>query len=141
MVRRINKMKMNEVFQWLMGIQSPASFMIRLWARGSYVGEDFIGNKYYRAKARKNYSHERRWVRYTSENVEASEVPPEFHGWLHHQTNEFPKSKSGYRKPWQKSHVPNLTGTSLAYQPTGHQLQSGARDKVTGDYQPWTPNS
>ena len=44
-------------------------------------------------KARKNYNHERRWVDYSSGNVEASEVPPEFHGWLHHQTNDFPKEK------------------------------------------------
>jgi NADH:ubiquinone oxidoreductase subunit len=128
------------IFQWIVGIQSPVTFLLRLWACGEPAGKDQFGNQYYRAKPRKNYNHERRWIRYASGNVEASEVPPEFHGWLHHQTNDFPSKVAGYRKPWQKEHTPNLTGTNLAYQPPGHELQGGQRNRATGDYEAWTPN-
>jgi len=125
--------------RYFLGLQSPITFLISLLFRGHYVGADYLGNKYYTGKARKNYPNERRWVNYKSGNVEASEVPPEYHGWLHHQTNTFPAENSGYRKPWQKSHTPNLTGTTLAYKPTGHQLNGGMRDRTIGDYEAWTP--
>jgi len=132
---------MKRFFDWFLGIQSPATFMIRLWAKGDYVGTDMFGNKYYRGRARKRYAHERRWVVYQTGNVEASEVPPEFHGWLHHQTDIFPSQTTGYRKAWQKDHTPNLTGTTLAYKPAGHQLNGGQRARATGDYEAWTPDS
>jgi NADH:ubiquinone oxidoreductase subunit len=130
---------MKNFAHYFLGIQSPVTFLIRRFFGGTHVGTDQFGNKYYRAKARKGYNHERRWVIYPNNNVQASEVPPEFHGWLHHQTNEFPKANSGYRKPWQKDHTPNLTGTNLAYKPDGHQLAKGERNRATGDYEAWTP--
>lgn len=130
---------MKKFFDYFLGIQSPLTFLLRLWTQGEFVGEDMFGNKYYRAKARAGYNHDRRWVNYKSGNVEASEVPPEFHGWLHHQTDKFPSQNEGYRKAWQKPHVPNLTGTTLAYKPTGHQLAEGQRARATGDYEAWTP--
>ena len=43
------------------------------------------------------------------------------------------------RRPWQKDHQPNLTGTELAYRPPGHTLKGGRRDPATGDYEPWSP--
>lgn len=128
-----------KLFNLFLGIQSPFTFMIRLWSQGEYVGDDQFGNKYYRAKPRKGYNHDRRWVHYKSGNVEASEVPPEFHGWLHHQTNQFPLAQNGFRQAWQKPHQQNLTGTTLAYKPTGHQLSTGQRNRATGDYEAWTP--
>lgn len=69
---------------------------------------------------------------------EASSVPPEWHGWLHHQTDEVP-SEEAFRRPWQKPHKPNMTGTSGAYHPPGHILEGGKRSKGTGDYEAWTP--
>ena len=131
---------MKKFVHYVLGIQSPLSFMVRLWAGGDYVGTDSFGNRYYRGKARKHYNHERRWVVYATDNVEASEVPPEYHGWLHHQTDTFPtKDQLSYRKPWQKEYLPNLTGTTLAYRPDGFQGQENKRGKVTGDYEAWTP--
>ena len=41
--------------------------------------------------------------------------------------------------PWQKPHVPNLTGTALAYRPDGSLLNKGERPRVTGDYDAWSP--
>jgi NADH:ubiquinone oxidoreductase subunit len=130
---------MKRFFDLFLGVQSPATYLISLWAKGDYVGTDQFGNRYYRAKPRKNYSHERRWVKYKSGNVQASEVPPEFHGWMHHQTDIFPSQSEGYRRPWQKDHEPNLTGTTLAYTPPGHLLNDGKRNRATGDYEAWTP--
>ena len=127
---------MRQFFRYFLSLQSPLQFMIGLWFKGHYVGNDPYGNKYYKGKARRGYKNERRWIVYKSGNAEASEVPPEFHGWLHHQTNNFPNDDNGYRKAWIKPHTPNATGTTLAYRPDGY---NGQRQKVTGDYEAWTP--
>jgi NADH:ubiquinone oxidoreductase subunit len=81
---------------------------------------------------------ERRWVIYNGE-IEASRVPPEWHVWLHHTSDEIPPEGGPPRQPWQKDHQPNLTGTGHAYRPPGHTLKGGRRDRATGDYEPWTP--
>ena len=83
--------------------------------------------------------HEQRWVIYDGE-VEASRVPPEWHAWLHHTTDIIPPEGGPARRPWQKDHQPNKTGTVEAYRPPGHTLKGGKRAPATGDYEPWTPN-
>lgn len=104
------------------------------------MGEDMFGNKYYTAKPRPGYKRDRRWVMYKGA-PDASKVPPEWHGWLHHQTDDFPSNDAeSYRRPWQQPHAPNLTGTNQAYRPPGHILEGGQRDKATGDYEAWSPN-
>ncbi|MSO76739.1 MAG: NADH:ubiquinone oxidoreductase subunit NDUFA12 [Alphaproteobacteria bacterium] len=106
--------------------------------RGELVGTDEFGNRYYHERGPSNRWHRRRWVLYRGE-VEASRVPPDWHGWLHHTVNEPPRSDREVR-PWQKPHLPNLTGTSAAYRPPGHDSQGGKRAAATGDYEPWTPS-
>ena len=115
------------------------------WLRGELVGSDQFGNRYYREKGRRalkrgagRESRERRWVLYNGE-VEASRVPPEWHGWLHHTVNEVPASSGQKRYAWQKDYVPNLTGTPEAYRPPGSVLRGGQRARATGDYEAWTP--
>lgn len=124
----------------LLGSLSPAHItFVTLTSGAKTVGTDALGNKYYRAKPRKGYNRERRWVIYKGA-PEASSVPPEWHGWLHHQTNDVPSENDlSFRRPWQKPHTPNLTGTNQAYRPPGHILQGGQRDKATGDYEAWKP--
>jgi len=107
------------------------------WLHGRYVGRDSYGNRYYRGRPIGKRKRERRWVIYAGE-VEASRVPPEWHGWLHGSQAEPPQADAP-RYPWQKEHLPNLTGTPLAYRPPGHTLAGGHRAPATGDYQPWTP--
>ncbi|MGQ0527857.1 MAG: NADH:ubiquinone oxidoreductase subunit NDUFA12 [Alphaproteobacteria bacterium] len=108
-------------------------------SRAKKIGEDGAGNRYFTANARKGYKRERRWVLYKGA-PEASAVPPEWHGWLHHQTNEIPDSgRAGFRRSWQKPHKPNLTGTTGAYRPPGHILEGGQRAPATGDYKAWCP--
>lgn len=112
------------------------------WLTGKAVGRDEFGNRYFRAKSRRVHSdslrHERRWVLYNGE-VEASRVPPEWHAWLHHTTDEVPPAAGIARRPWMKPHRPNPTGTPAAYRPPGHTLMGGHRAAATGDYEPWRP--
>ena len=100
------------------------------------VGRDAEGNIYYREKKRTKGLRERRWVYYVGE-AEASNIPPEWHIWLHHMADA--PLTNVPRKAWQKPHVPNLTGTPDAYFPPGHTLVGGERAKATGDYQAWKP--
>lgn len=123
-----------------LGILSPAHINIFTWrARGRFAGEDAQGNKYYTSKARAGYKRERRWVMYKGA-PDASKVPPEWHGWLHHQSDAIPSNdENSYRRPWQLPHQANMTGTNQAYRPPGHILEGGVRDKATGDYEAWSP--
>ncbi len=123
-----------------LGVLSPAHiFFFTAFGRGRRVGQDSSGNRYYRAKPRRGYSRERRWVVYNGA-PEASRVPPEWHGWLHHQSDRVPESgDESFRRSWQKPHNQNLTGTTQAYRPPGHLLKGGQRDKATGDYEAWRP--
>ena len=127
------------ILKLILGVLSPISFLLTVWRKGEYVGTDQLGNKYYRAEPRKGYKHEQRWVYYNGD-PDASRVPPEWHGWLHHQTDTVPDPDGlSYRKSWQLPHKPNMTGTELAYRPPGHQTQGGVRAPATGDYQAWKP--
>lgn len=112
------------------------------WLRGELVGVDAYGNRYYREKGgvRRDVGglgRERRWVIYNGE-PEGSKVPPEWHAWLHHTTDQ-PPLGARPKRPWLKEHVPNLTGTPYAYRPRGHEFRGGHRAKATGDYEPWRP--
>ena len=71
--------------------------------------------------------------------AEASKVPPEWHGWLHHTFVEPPTVEPFLIKAWEKPHLPNLTGTIHAYRPQGSLARGGERQKATGDYEAWTP--
>jgi len=115
------------------------------WLKGELVGTDQLGNRYYRDKRRRvlvrgggHDSRERRWVVYNGE-PEASRVPPEWHGWLHHTFDELPRDAGKKQYPWQKDHVPNLTGTPQAYRPPGSVLRGGRRAPAADDYEPWKP--
>jgi NADH:ubiquinone oxidoreductase subunit len=108
------------------------------WLKGVPVGSDEFGNRYYQERVQTNPWRHRRWVVYEGE-VEASRVPPAWHAWLHYTVNQPPLSDAP-RRPWQKPHMPNLTGTPDAYRPPGHDLQGGQRAAATGDYEPWKPS-
>lgn len=110
------------------------------WRTGEKVGTDRFGNTYYRAKSAHPGVKERRWVLYAGE-PDATKVPPEWHAWLHHTTKKpLPEGNSPFHKPWQKEHIPNLSGSLQAYRPPGHQYAGGQRVRATGDYEPWTPS-
>lgn len=123
----------------LLSFLSQLQIRVYTWRHGELVGTDSDGNRYYRTRKTPKGRRERRWVLYSGE-PEASRVPPEWHGWLHHSMKEPLKPGDTYHKPWQKDHKPNQTGTSGAYLPPGHTLAGGQRSRATGDYESWTPN-
>lgn len=106
--------------------------------KGKKVGVDQFGNTYFTGKPRNGQKRDRRWVMYNGK-PEATKIPPEWHGWIHHQTDLVPQENNPLRHKWQQEHIPNLTGTPYAYVPPGHELNAAKRPKVTGDYEAWTP--
>jgi NADH:ubiquinone oxidoreductase subunit len=126
------------MLKFLTTVQSSASIRLATLFGGKRVGEDSFGNVYYSGKPRRGTKRERRWVIFKGE-PEATTVPPEWHGWLHHQTDHLPTNDNPLRRDWQKPYVPNLTGTPNAYVPPGHISRGAQRDKATGDYEAWTP--
>lgn len=120
---------------------STIGTLIYTWMCGERVGSDTFGNRYYRSRGgrQKRYGRERRWVVYNGID-EASKVPAEWHAWLHHISEAPLTDGAAKARPWQKPHLPNLTGTRFAYRPKGHQLAGGHRQRAPGDYEPWAPD-
>ena len=50
---------------------------------------------------------------------DASRVPAEWHGWLHHTVDVPPTEEDYTPREWQKPHRPNFTGTPNAWRPRG----------------------
>jgi len=108
------------------------------WLHGVAVGTDSLGNRYFEEKRYRSGLRRRRWVAYAGA-PDASTVPPEWHAWLHY-TTEAPIPDTG-RRPWQKPHLANLTGTPEGYRPPGHDYTGGTRAAASSDYEAWTPGS
>lgn len=98
---------------------------------GVKVGDDDQGNVFYQSRDGK-----RRWVIYNGE-AEASRVPPDWHGWLHHTYDAPPTESPLPSKPWQKPHLANLTGTPQAYAPPGSLRRPAPEERR--DYEAWQP--
>jgi NADH:ubiquinone oxidoreductase subunit len=105
---------------------------------GARVGEDMDGNIYYQAKRPDNGLF-RRWVIYKGAN-DASRVPPEWHGWLHHMQDAPPSEALPAPREWEQAPTPNLTGTTQAYRPKGAAGDGTGRALATGDYEAWSPD-
>ena len=129
------------VFDWW----HRATFSTRwfTWRKGEPVGADSSGNRYYQEKrppkaGAPHWVRRKRWVIYAGQ-AEASTVPPEWNAWLQHNADEPPLGEA-QDHPWEKEHVPNLTGTTGAYRPPGN-LAGRGRDRATGDYEAWRPEA
>ncbi|MCB1483998.1 MAG: NADH:ubiquinone oxidoreductase subunit NDUFA12 [Hyphomicrobiaceae bacterium] len=127
-----------EIFSWWGGNTWGTRFFT--WRKGKLVGEDTFGNRYYIQRSGVGpLGVPARWVTYKNLS-EASQVPPEWHGWLHYTVDELPTDERYDPKPWQKPHHMNMTGTPEAYRPQGSILAPGPRARTTSDYRPWTPD-
>ena len=124
-----------QFFTWWHGETLNTRF--HTWRKGTKVGEDDAGNVYYQGGT-DSEGRVRRWVIYNG-LVEASKIPPGWHGWMHHRVDTPPVDENYQPRAWQKPHIPNLTGTPFAYRPQGSTLRGGDRPRVTGDYDAWTP--
>lgn len=123
---------LKNIFTWWEG----ATFGTALfsWRNGVRAGSDSLGNTYFSAK-----KGGKRWVMYKGAN-DASRIPPEWHGWLHHQIDGLPDDVLPPVRKFQKPATGNLTGTAAAYRPTGAMERGGQRQAASGDYEAWTPN-
>lgn len=132
---------LSKIFTWWDG----ATIGTSLWSsrHGEHVGTDAAGNKYYRSTNKKvvtTEGYERRWVIYAGAN-DASNVPAEWHGWLHHSYDEVPESHLAPPRIWEVDYTPNATGTVAAYRPRGALERGGNRAPATGDYEAWSPEA
>src|SRR5260221_1640962 len=128
---RCNLSFLRMLFVWWRG--ATLGTLVTTWLSGHFVGTDMFGNRYFQTKDGK-----RRWVVYSG-TVEASFVPPDWHGWMHHTFKDPPTLSPLKRKPWEVEYTPNLTGTSGAWRPPGSLARGGVRPKATGDYEAWQP--
>ncbi|MBT0956106.1 NADH:ubiquinone oxidoreductase subunit NDUFA12 [Alphaproteobacteria bacterium KMM 3653] len=101
------------------------------WRKGVRVGDDDAGNVFYETRDGK-----RRWVIYNGE-AEASRVGPDWHGWLHHTYAEPPTKSPLPKRAWEQPHKENMTGTAMAYAPSGSLRQAAPAPRA--DYEAWTP--
>ena len=99
--------------------------------KGVKVGEDNEGNVFYQ-----NADDSKRWVIFNGE-AEASRIDPDWHGWLHRTWDEPPTDKPLQHKSWEKPHQENLTGTALAYAPSGSLRRQDPIERK--DYEAWSP--
>ncbi|MBP0446772.1 NADH:ubiquinone oxidoreductase subunit NDUFA12 [Roseomonas sp. SSH11] len=105
---------------------------------GRRIGTDSAGNAYFESRGDYlGYARKRRWVVYAGA-PEATTVPPQWHGWLHHSVDAPLEVRP---LPWMKPHQANMTGTPQAYRPKGHDYAGGQRMPTAGDYEAWTPGS
>ncbi|TXG48703.1 hypothetical protein EZV62_024578 [Acer yangbiense] len=116
------------------------------------VGVDKFGNKYYEKLGNTQYGRHR-WVEYAEKSrYNASQVPAEWHGWLHFITDHTGDEASPILKYYLIScllmlkpkrygieHKENLSGEGdeYIYHSKGHTLNPGQRD--WSRYQPWQP--
>ena len=127
---------LKQIFTWWNGQTIGTRF--HTWRFGTRVGQDELGNVYYQGGAKDSEGRTRRWVIYNG-YAEASKVPPEWHGWLHYTLDEPPTVEPLPRRAWEKDHLPNLSGTPMAWKPQGSLANEGKRPAATGDYEAWTP--
>lgn len=127
---------LTQIFTWWNGQTLGTRFFT--WRKGTFVGEDEFGNKYYQANVPP--FGDRRWVIYSG-YAEASAIPAGWHGWIHH-TIDVPPSQENYQpREWQQPHRSNPTGTPAAYRPKGSTAGHSRRPRTTGDYEAWTPGN
>ncbi len=72
-------------------------------------------------------------------DVEASRVPPEWHGWLHYTVDTTPEENAPERKSWEQPHQINQTGLAGAHQPDGSLLDGNAKQADSSGYEAWSP--
>ena len=121
---------MAQLFTWWNGETIATRFFT--WRKGRRVGDDAEGNVYYQ-----NADGSRRWVIFAGDS-EASRIPPEWHGWLHHTWQQPPTEAPLPRQAWEKPHLANQTGSDSAYRPSGSLLS--AEGPRASDYEPWSPS-
>jgi len=140
LVRDMLLKRLNLVISQLYLSSEALGTLLQVGRKGLKVGEDEYGNTYYEEKGEGYDGRKRRWVTYSG-YADASRVPPEWHGWMHHMYDLPPSEQPLKTQSWELPHRPNMTGTLHAYKPKGSLDRGGVRDKVASDYEAWTPDA
>lgn len=86
---------------------------------GRFIGHDQFGNRYFEnLNPLEEIPGRHRWVDYSQHYNNATQVPPEWHAWLHHIRKEPPtedKVVQAVTPSWKAPHRENLTGTRGAF--------------------------
>lgn len=85
---------------------------------GTLVGIDKYGNKYY--ENNKYFMARNRWVEYNKTvwlDYDASQVPAEWHNWLHYVCDDPPTKNPRVQYKWMSDHQENLSGSYDQYVP------------------------
>ncbi len=117
---------LKQIFTWWHR-QTIGTFLYTLFF-GKFVGSDHFGNKYYTSKKGK------RWVVYKG-LIESTQIPSEWHLWIHFIKNKIPSKDNINKYEWQKKHEENLTGTNKAYKPQGSL--SSDKKNIIKKYETW----
>ncbi len=131
---------LKQLFTWWNSTTFSTS--LTLWKRGAtLVGKDEQGNRYFEEpNPSASDGRKRRWVVYHGV-AEASRVSADWHGWLHHTFDEPPTEAPLLRQEWEQDHLPNMTGTPLAYHPKGSLSHQGADGAIDAGYEAWSPDN
>ncbi|MGP1282417.1 MAG: NADH:ubiquinone oxidoreductase subunit NDUFA12 [Parasphingopyxis sp.] len=124
---------LKKIFTWWEG--ATIGTALHSWRKGRFVAEDSAGNRYYESKK----APRRRWVIYAGGN-DASNVPAEWHGWLHQTVEDVPDQSLPPAREWETPYTANMTGTGRAYRPAGALESGGRRAGASGDYEAWSPS-
>lgn len=128
-----------KIFVWWKDA-TPGTLLTLAMRGARKVGEDEYGNRYFEERGVTGPDgNKRRWVVYKG-YADASRVPSDWHGWLHHTFETPPSEEPLRRQAWEKDHHPNLTGTVYAYRPSGSLLTPQGRQATTADYEAWSPD-
>ncbi|KAL2652418.1 hypothetical protein R1flu_020546 [Riccia fluitans] len=106
---------------------------------GQLIGTDDFGNEYYEKTTGVQHGRHR-WVVYKDRTYNASSIPPEWHGWLHHITDRTAEQLEGLKpRRYGIEHTRNRTGEGeqYIYHAKGHALNPNKRDWKR--YQEWIP--
>uniref|UniRef100_A0A914WNW5 NADH dehydrogenase [ubiquinone] 1 alpha subcomplex subunit 12 n=1 Tax=Plectus sambesii TaxID=2011161 RepID=A0A914WNW5_9BILA len=107
-------------------------FLIDQTKVGTLVGTDYFGNRYYEENS--HFIPRNRWVEFSDRvwlDYDASQVPPEWHRWLHHSTDTTPTESPPHKEKWVMLHQENNSlDVEKKYIP-----YSTTRTKIQG----WTP--
>lgn len=122
---------------------NPSSPNDNRWVKsrkGTLVGEDSLGNKYYENMAYQSGRH--RWVQYAEldagwSTYNAASVPSEWHGWLNH-IDDRPGLVGAVEPTYGVKFLPANSGEKGMYQPKGSFLNKRGI-KNWKRYTPWSP--
>ncbi|WVQ99931.1 hypothetical protein IAU59_007074 [Kwoniella sp. CBS 9459] len=86
---------------------------------GRHVGTDQFGNRYFEnTDPNEEIPGRHRWIDYSQDDFNASQVPPEWHSWLSHIRKDAPQEDpivQSVTPPWKTPFVENMTGTRGAF--------------------------